>query len=140
MPEEPTTPDLVELTRRMVEAGSRRDVDGGLAMYSRAAVWDMSAVGMGVFEGHEAIRRFFQDWAGAYETFEQELEEVRDLGNGVTFTVILQRGRPTGSSGFLEVRYAGVRTWADGLVDWYAVYTDIDEARAAAERLAQERG
>jgi ketosteroid isomerase-like protein len=140
MPDEATTPDQVELTRRMVEAGSRRDIDGGLALYSPDAVWDMSAVGMGVFEGHEAIRGFFQDWSGTYEAFEQELEEVRDLGNGVTFTVILQRGRPAGSSGFVEQRYAGIRTWADGLIDWYAVYTSIDEARTAAERLAEERG
>jgi ketosteroid isomerase-like protein len=139
MPQESRTPDLVELTRRMVEPGSRRDYGGGLALYSQDAVWDMSAAGMGLFEGHEVIRSFFEDWA-AYENFEQELEEVPDLGKGVTFTVILQRGRPTASSGFLEERYAGVRTWADGLVDRYAVYSDIDQAPAAAELLAEQRG
>jgi hypothetical protein len=28
----------------------------------------------------------------------------------------------------------------DGLIEWNATYTDIDEACAAAERLAEERG
>jgi hypothetical protein len=45
---------------------------------------------VGVFEGCEAIRRFFSDWRGAYEDFGQVIEEFRDLGNGVTLAVILQ--------------------------------------------------
>jgi hypothetical protein len=31
-------------------------------------------------------------------------------------------------------------TWAEGSIGRFTTYTDIDEARAAAERLAQERG
>jgi hypothetical protein len=38
------------------------------------------------------------------------------------------------------MRWAAVAEWADGLTTRVTVYTDIDEARAAAERLAQERG
>jgi hypothetical protein len=30
--------------------------------------------------------------------------------------------------------------WADGLIERVTTFLDIDEARAAAERLAQERG
>jgi hypothetical protein len=40
----------------------------------------------------------------------------------------------------VEVRYAAVGTWRDGFVDQVIVYTDLDEARAAAERFAEERG
>ena len=75
-----------------------------------------------------------------YEDFEVALEEVNNLGNGVTILVAVQRGRPAGSSGFAELRYAAVMTWADGLIERITFYTDIDEARAAAERLAEERG
>jgi hypothetical protein len=39
------------------------------------------------------------------------------------------------------VRFAGVTTWVDGLVVRNTIYYDIvKEARAAAERLAEERG
>jgi len=50
------------------------------------------------------------------------------------------RGRLAGSSGSVELRYAGVSTWADGLIERVTTYLDINEARAAAERLAEERG
>jgi hypothetical protein len=33
-----------------------------------------------------------------------------------------------------------VANWADGLVERLTSYTDIDQAGAAAERLAQQRG
>jgi ketosteroid isomerase-like protein len=99
----------------------------------------MSRLGMGVFIGHDAIRAFFEDWIGAYEECEIAFEEFHDLGNGVTFLVAVERGSPTGSTGFVELRYATVSTWADGLVERSTHYTDIDEARSAAQRLAEER-
>jgi ketosteroid isomerase-like protein len=140
MSEESTTPDLEGLSRQLNEASNRRDMEGALALYSPDAVWDMSALGLGIHKGHDALRGFFEDWTRAYGYFEQALEQFRDMGNGVTFTVYLQRARPTGSGGLVDLRYANVRTWADGLIEWNATYTDIDEARAAAERLAEERG
>ena len=138
MPEESTTPDLGELVRRAVEALNRRDVDAAIAPFSRDGVWDM--LGVGVFTGHEAMRGFFEDWIGAYEDYEIEMEEHIDFGNDVTFSVFLQRGRPRGSTGWVQVRYRVVSTWVDGLIQRATNYPDIDEARAAAERLAEERG
>ena len=142
MPEESTTPDLEEAIRRLTDAANRRppDYDGALAMYAQDAVVDNTQVGVGLFEGREEIRSFFEDWIASYEDFEQVLEEVRDLGNGVTFALIFLRGRLAASSAFIEFRYAGVSTWRDGLLERVTTYIDIDEARAAAERLAQERG
>jgi ketosteroid isomerase-like protein len=140
MPEESTTPHLVELTRGVLEAASRRDFDGALAPFAPDAVWDMSLQGMGVFEGHTAIRGFLEDWTGAYEDYEIMTEGGRDLGNGVTFGVFLLRGRPQGSDGFVESRLGAVATWRDGRIARATTYQDVDDARAAAERLAQERG
>jgi ketosteroid isomerase-like protein len=62
MPKESTTPDLVELTRRAYELSSDGDFDALLALFDSDAVWDMSRVGLGVYQGREAIRRFFEDW------------------------------------------------------------------------------
>jgi ketosteroid isomerase-like protein len=121
----------------MIEAGSRRDFDALLAFYTPDAVWDMSNVGMGEFEGHAAIRRFLEDWFGSYAEMQWEAEEIRDLGKGVTFAVVVQRARPIGSTGEARVRSAGVSTWRDGLAERVTHYSDVGEGRAAAERLAQ---
>jgi ketosteroid isomerase-like protein len=140
MPDESTTPDLVELQIRLTAATNSGDVDTVMAFYGPDAVYDMSPVGMGVFEGHAAARGFIQDWWTSYETSEFEAEETLDLGNGVGFRVLVQKGRPFGSSGAVHLRYATVSVWADCKIARITNYTDIDEARAAAERLADERG
>ena len=136
MPEEPAVPDLEHLSRRLVEACNRRDFDAAAAIFSTGAVWDR---GLEVFEGRDAIRIALEDWIGVYDDYEQVLEEFRDLGSGVSFGVFLQRGRLRGSGGFLELRYANVAAWTGGLIERMTSYADIDDGRAAAERLAQER-
>jgi len=73
------------------------------------------------------------------DEFEIDAEEIVDLGNGVTLGVLTMDGRPVGSTGHVRYRIAQVHTWADGKVVRITGYQDIDEARAAAERLAQER-
>jgi hypothetical protein len=110
-------------------------------MFAPDAVWNAASAGglIGVWEGREAIRGVFEDWFGAYEDYDAKADEVRDLGNGVTFGVTLHRARPKGSSGFVELRSAAVTIWRDGLIERFTTYTDIDQARAAAERLAKER-
>jgi ketosteroid isomerase-like protein len=136
MPEEPTRSDLTVLVQRANAAG---DFDAAMDLYAPDAVWDMSEGGMGVIEGREEIRAFFEEWLGAYEEHEQEIEEIQDLGNGVAFAVFLQRGRPAGSTGWVEFRDARVLLWVDGLVERVNLFLDIDRARAAAEWLAQKR-
>jgi ketosteroid isomerase-like protein len=139
MPEESTTADLVELVRRSVEAGSSGDFDAMLSFFSPDGVWDMSPLGVGVFQGRAAIRGFLEDWQGAYEEFAVETEEVLYHCNGVTVAVLVQKGRPAGSSGDVRLRYAAVAVWTDGLIVRLTNYTDIDEALTAAERLAEGR-
>ena len=141
MPEESTTPDLEESSRRLREALSRGDLDAAVAIYAPDAAWDVSLLGLeGVFEGREAIRGAWEDLRAPYEDLEFVMEEFRDLGRGVTLVVVLARGRLRGSTGFVESRTAFVATWANGLIERNTTYLDIDEARAAAERLAQDGG
>ena len=138
--EESTTPDLVELMRRRVDAADSGDVEAMTSFFASDAVWDSSPMGMEVYEGREAIRRFFADWWGLYDMSGAEAEEFLDLGNGVTFTVLVLKGRPVGSGEDVRLRYAAVTVWVEGAVARDTNYTDIDEARAAAERLAESRG
>jgi ketosteroid isomerase-like protein len=140
MSEESTTPDLVELTRRGYESFSRRDVDALLSVFAPDAVLDMSPAGLGRYEGLAAIRGVFEDWIGAYEEFEFEPEQIRDLGNGVVFAVARQTARPVGSTGYVQMHQGNVFIWVEGLIERNTHYTDIDEGRAAAERLAESRG
>jgi ketosteroid isomerase-like protein len=139
MAEESTTSDLAELTRRSVEAGNSGNFDAMLSFFAPDAIWDMSPLGMGTFEGHPAVRGFLEDWQGAYDKFRVETEEVLDVRNGVTVAIVVQAGRPAGSSGAVRLRYAAVALWTDGLIVRLTNYTNIDEGRAAAERLATSR-
>jgi len=138
--EESTTPDLVELVRRSSEPANRRDWDAALAFWGPDPVWDMSPMGMGVHEGSVAIRKFFEDWVAVYEEFQLEAKDIVDLGNGVTLGVFQQDARLAGSNARVQIRYTSVGVWDDGLLIRATNYSHIDEARAAAERLANERG
>jgi len=140
MPQESTTPDLVERFRRNLEAANRGDFDAAMSFWGPDPVWDTSPAGMGKFEGLAAIRGFFDDWVSSYEEFEIEAEEIVDLGNGVTYAILVQRGRPAGSSGEVWVRSGAVGLWVNGLLARVTNYPDTDDARAAAERLAESRG
>ena len=140
MTEESTTPDLEGLVRGTIDPVNIGDLDAVMRLYASDCVWDMSSIGVESLRGSAAIRAFMQEWLGSYETFWVQSEEILDLGNGVAFAVIRQGGRPIGSGGDVQMRYASVSVWADGVVERITNYTDIDEARTAAEPLALERG
>jgi uncharacterized protein (TIGR02246 family) len=139
MPEEATTPDVVELTRVAFEAANRRDLDAVISFYAPDAVFEGRIAGDN-YEGRVAIRSFLENWFGAYEELEFELEDVRDLGSGVVFAVVVQEGVPAGGAGHGRVgqREGWVFVWERGLIARHAALsTDIDEARAAAEAVAE---
>jgi ketosteroid isomerase-like protein len=139
MSQESTTPDLVELMQRGIEAGNRRDIDAVMSFFAPDACQDMTRT-LGVApQGRAAIRAFVEDWMAAYEEMEWTPDESLDLGNGVVFAAVSQRGRPVGTTGYVHQQEGWVVTWADGLIINSTIYTDIDEARATAERLAKER-
>ena len=137
MSEEATTPDLVELTRVAFGAVSQREIDTVMSSFAEDATFDGRALG-DHSEGRSAIRSLIEDWFGAYEELEYGLEDIRDLGNGVVFAVVVLNGRPTGSAGHLRQREGWVIVWVRDLIARIAVF-EVDEGRAMAERLAEER-
>ena len=139
MSQESTTPDLVILARQAYEAVSRGDFDAVMSVFAADAVYDLSDAGLGTFEGEEAIRRFFEDWHESLEERRFEEEEILDLGHGVVLSVVRESGRLVGGDGRVEQRLAQLATWANGKIEWLKDYRDLDEAHAAAERLAEER-
>ena len=135
-----TTTDLVELVRGMFEA-SRGDLDAGVNFLAPDAVWEVAGLAAS-FEGVAAIRGVLEEWLGAYQEFEMEPVEVSYLGDGVVSAIARQNARLVGSTGSASLRevFLYVFVWVDGMVVRVTTYPDIDEARAAAERLAEEQG
>jgi ketosteroid isomerase-like protein len=141
MSEESTTHDLVERWHKAAEAHARRDFDAMISFFAPHAVWDASSAGVGAYcEGVTAIRSFLEDWIGAFEEYEYNQEESQDLGNEVLFVVSTVGGRPAGSVGRVQEKWSYTVTWTEGMTARVVGRADIDEARVAAERLAEERG
>jgi ketosteroid isomerase-like protein len=137
---ESTTPDLAELNRRLLEAWNRRDVEAMMSFFASDAVWEATGPGAEHLRGLIAIRGHLEDNLRPYDEYQVRLEEFLDLGNGVSFSVTLHRGRLVGGSGVVQMRIGGVVLREGGLIVRVRTSINIDEARAAAERLAQERG
>jgi ketosteroid isomerase-like protein len=140
MPEESTPPDSFKPLRRTVEAYRRGDFDAHMSSYAPDAVLDMSARGLGIFEGRVAIRGFWEDYYRSFDDLKFELEEALDLGNGVMFATVRQDARPARSGARVRTREAWVSVWEEGMLLRGSSYSDLDEGRAAAERLAESRG
>jgi ketosteroid isomerase-like protein len=134
MADEGATPDLVEIMRRI--AGACGDPDAWADSFARDAVF---LTGVGRFEGRDAIRDYVEDFWRSYDEPSFAPDEVHDLGNGVAWFSAVATGRLRGTSAEVHLRFAVVVTHAGGVVSRWTDYVTIDEARAAAERLAQER-
>ena len=140
MTERPTMPDPVERVRFMLgEAGNRADFDAILNHYAADALWIMPTQ---EFRGVDAIRRHWEEWYENYEEFRLDAPHVVDIGNGVVLAILHQGGRLRGSGAELRQQLALIYEWSNGQVvrvTASAAQDDIDEARAAAERLAKVR-
>jgi ketosteroid isomerase-like protein len=139
MSKESMTPDLVELVRQAIDASHRGDYDAVMRLFAPDVVWE-SLDGLGMFEGATAVRGFLEDFPSAYESFDSQPEEILDVGGGIIFVVIHHTGRLRGGAGRVQQRFAWVIASEDGLVVRVFAGKDIEEARAAAERLAESRG
>ena len=139
MPEESTTHDPAELTRLAFEAANQRDIDAVMSLFAPDAVFQGRVAG-DLFEGRAAIRGFLAEWFGSFAEVRFEVEEFVVLDDGVVLVLVNQEGRPVGVDAQVHQREGWAICWsADGLMVRLTVHADIDEARAAAERLAESR-
>jgi ketosteroid isomerase-like protein len=138
MPEESRTPGLIELLRGALETANRGDIDGLMRAFAPDAVFEGRALG-DVFEGGAAIRAFIEEWLSTYDELKYVLEEAEELGNEVLFAVVVQRGRLAGSDASVEQREGWVLLFEGGLLA-RITFSEVDEGRALAERLAGAPG
>ena|SRR5215213_4818910 len=89
----------VELIKGLHRAFNRRDMAGLLALLDPDVEWvPVLAVLEGrVYHGHEDVRRWVEDLASDWESFEVFYEEMRELGDRVlVFGYWRARGRASG--------------------------------------------
>jgi ketosteroid isomerase-like protein len=141
MPEESTTPDLVELTSVFFETMDRDWDFGSLAgFFASDAVWDLSDSHIGIYEGVAAIGDFLMGYWATWEDHHHEIEAIHNFGHGVLLVAVREDGCLKGSEARVQARHLQVFEWEQRKIARITGYPDIDDARAAAERLAQERG
>jgi ketosteroid isomerase-like protein len=138
MREEPTTPDLVELVRRMNDAGSRRDYDVMMSFVTPDFVFHPIATFAEAVEyrGRDAYLRFIEGWWEAWaDEATWNLETTRIFGDAV---VALSRfsGRAKASGVEVSGGVFSVYRFRDGKIASIEQFTDRD----AAVRAAEERG
>ena len=128
--------DVIALTRGFGAVGG--DVEREMTFYGECPVYDLSAMGIGVFEGRDAIYAFLTEWMKSYDAYEEEMLDVVDLGNGVAFASVRESAVPAGSSTRARVHsvYGFLIEWVDGKIDRLAAFPSPDDARSAAEQLA----
>ncbi len=137
MSDSSTTADPVALTRLAFAATNRRDIDAVASFFAADAIFRGRMAGE-LYEGRQEIHRFLDDWFGSFAEIRFEAEEFVVLDRGVVLVVVIQEGRPLNVDGQVHQRDAWAIRWsADSLIVRLSVHTDIDEARAAAERLAE---
>jgi len=93
-------------------------------------VWDVSRLGwpeQQIYLGREGAKQFLAEWADAWDDWEMEVEEYIDAGERVV-VIVNQRGRSKGTGIPVEMRFAQVWTFQDGLGIKMLMYADPDEA------------
>lgn len=133
------TQSPTELIESLMEPTNRREFRALVAPYARDAVFDTAGWHLGVYEGRERIRRLFEEWIGAFESFHIEVERVTDLGGGVVVAEFRQTVRSPGASSSATLRAAWLYEWRDGQIARVTTFHGAEEACAEGRRVLFER-
>ena len=124
----------VDAVRASYEAVNRGDVEAAMDALAPEAEWHESGVlpEPDVHRGREAISAFLTDFLAQWESFEQEIIEIREAGEKVgVFLHLTATGR--GSSVPVDARYAHVWTMRNGVGVRVDAYYERENALAALE-------
>ena len=122
----------VEAYYRVLEAFNGRDLDTLLALADEAVVVESRIAAIeGGFQGHEGVRRWWENLFDVIPDYEVEAEEVRDLGD-VTLARLRARGHGAGSATPLEEVLWQVGRWRGGRYTWWRNCSTEAEALEAA--------
>jgi ketosteroid isomerase-like protein len=127
--------DNVEVVRRAIAALNSRDIDGYLACCAEdielTTPW--AEVG-GVYQGPDAIRRFFGDLSDAGPDFALTVERVQSVGTGrvLAFLRASATGRTSGIDLGKDVPTGNIYDFVDGKIARIQIFVDGQKALEAA--------
>jgi ketosteroid isomerase-like protein len=95
-------------------------------------VWDMSTFRgwpeQQTYDGLEGAQKFLGDWLEAWDDWELEPEEYLDAGGDKVVVIMRQRGRAKATGVTIEMHFAQVWTFKDGLQVRMQMYASPAEA------------
>ena len=133
----------VEVIRKGIEAFNAGDVEAMLALADPDLEWrpafGAATGGATAYHGYAGFREYWRGTQDIFDYFRFEPEQVIDDGTSI---VVVGRGsgRAKGSGIQIDQPFAMLWKVRAGKTVFGQTFTDPAEARAAAERLAQERG
>jgi ketosteroid isomerase-like protein len=123
----------VEIVRRVYEAFHAGDFEAALASFDPDVMFDASVrVDGGIGHGREEFYAMVAQWVGGWEEWREEIEEIRDLGEGRVLVLSVQRGRGKGSGLEVEARWAVVYGLDGGAITSVRIYPHSEEGLKAA--------
>ena len=87
--------DSLEVVRKAWDAWERGDMQALFDFYDPAVEWDMSeseVPDMGVYQGHDGVRRFFREWMAPFHDYYAHAEDFA-LGSEGVLVRMRQGGR-----------------------------------------------
>jgi ketosteroid isomerase-like protein len=126
------TSDPIEVVQSNSDAFSRRDVDAMLVLWaSDAEMNDRRSVGWGEYQGHDALRAYYQGMFDNVETLDEELRVVSAEGD-VVIAQCHTRAKLAGDpEADLTFDYAMRITLAAGLITALEIFENAQAAAAS---------
>jgi ketosteroid isomerase-like protein len=127
----------LEVVRRMYSAWHSGDIDGALRHFDPNVLVDASEArpdNVAIGTGHERLIQIVTSWVTAWEGWREEIEEIRDLGDGRVLVLSVQRGRGKGSGVQVEARWAVLYELEGGVITSMRIYGSPEEALEAARQ------
>jgi ketosteroid isomerase-like protein len=124
----------VELTRDVLDAFTRRDLDAYLALTEpkvEFTPYEVAVQSGSPYLGHDGIRRWWEETFSVLPDLRPEVYEVRDSGE-MTFVRGRLRGQGVTSGASFERALYIAAQWREGkLVSWHSFETEADALEAA---------
>src|SRR6476620_5669896 len=120
----------VEIVRRSADAYQSGDYEGAIAAFHPEVVCDEVSVGR-VYRGREGVAEQVRDWAGTWDDWEWEIEELIDCGDRVLM-VMRESGRGRGSGVHVVQQTFFVYALRDGQIVRVTILVDRAQALEAA--------
>lgn len=123
----------VELVRRYFPAYERGGLDAWAEFWHPDISWRAAEGALddvGVFQGHDAMRRYYRQWEETFDAVSTEIEELIVSGDEVV-AAVRAAGRMKESDAEVEIHYAIVLSFRDGKIIKGREYLNRNEALKA---------